>query len=272
MREAILEIGRDLAVGQSVMAECPECSVKKLSVTRYEDGLGYHCWRASCTLKPGAVTIGARGLGVGTPRPMPAEFKRVGYPYSTSLPREGDFAHEIVTRIGTGNPTRYTVTYGAECGILASGANVAVFRLYSLDNRERGWQSRDRNKQVRSGKLRPGPLYGTALPGKSEYPAFESCWIVEDPISAEILAARNRFALTILGTRLDVAVLDELWDAYPDCRRIYVALDPGAEDAAREAVRLCRSERGLDAIQVPLPDDIHRLDQDTLSRLLEAYP
>jgi hypothetical protein len=236
------------------MAECISCGQRKMSVTRYEDGLGYVCFRASCPTS-GSVTEGARLRDPRSPfftppfKPTPFFGEHQAYGYANAFIGDDHSAFDVYN---------------------TSDGHAAVFYLTDFAHCYRGWQRRTINKSLTSGKQLPGPLYGVY--GGARIGETGSLWVVEDPKSAIVLARRGRPALTLLGTRLDVAVLDELWDAYPDCRRIYVALDPGAEDAAREAVRLCRMERGLDAIQVPLPDDIHRLDQDTLTKLLEAYP
>ncbi len=256
MRETILEIGRDLAVGQSIMAECPECEARKLSVTRYGDGLGWICFRASCGVK-GAVTdmVPAPIARIGPPH-IPV-FKPRYCPYDLG-PIEG-YAKERLP--GHDEPWPWA-TYSA-------GPDRMVFMLDNFRYQQRGWTSRTRDKRIDSGKLLPGPLYGYYNGTAGDPP---SLWMVEDCVSAIYLADLGAAACALLGTNCSDPVFNELWDEFPNTRRVYVALDPGAEDAARKIVRKARTDFGLDAIQVPLPDDIHRLDQDTLTKLLEAYP
>jgi hypothetical protein len=264
VKEAILEIGRDLPIGASVYATCPKCQAqeKKLSVTRYEDGLGWVCFRASCGVK-GAVSD--TGYVSRPAERAPAKKKFEPRNYTGLLQGLHGYGLELADRISMGRPGYW--------GVWSAGPDAVYYLLEDFTGKARGWTVRTRGKSITSGKYVDRSLYGYYT--DPQYIARytpQSVWFVEDPLSAIRLAEADKSAVALLGTHASDGMLNEMWDEYPSLKRVYVALDPGAEDAARKIVTKCRFEYGLDAIQVLLPDDIHRLDSATFKSVLEAYP
>lgn len=259
--DTIRELGRDLPIGASCMAPCPFCQAaheSKLAITRYEDGLGYVCYRASCGAR-GAIPLASDNAS-RAPRELPAKKEFKPREFTKTLQYPHGYAGELVDRIGgLPLPGRWDVR--------SCGPDMVHYTLRDFSYSPRGWTTRTREKKIDSGRLVDKPLYGYYTGGYM--PLW--MWLVEDPLSAIRLAEADQSAVALCGTHASDGLLDELWDEHPSCRRIYVALDPGAEDAARKIVTKCRYEYGLDAIQVLLPDDIHRLDSATFKTILETY-
>lgn len=262
MREIIAMEGAALEIGETVMVECPFClaAERKFAITAYADGLGYICFRAGCGAK-GSVN-GMRELACQyAPKPGPKRFEPEEYVGELSPPQCDDFAGRCLARIGLSCET------GERCYGVKSirGGTGIYYPLWDYKGRQCGYQTRTEDKRVFTGRLLESQPYGMYSGG------LGNMWVVEDPLSAIRLADHQPEgwgmpnALSILGTNLPDGL-----DFLRNYARVYVALDPGAEEAARKIVRSLRTV-GVDAVMVILPDDIHRLDAGTFETLMETY-
>jgi hypothetical protein len=260
VRETISTEGADLAIGESMMTTCPFCNApeEKFAITRYEDGLGYRCFRASCD-ESGAVNAGPfADVHVGS-APRVSRFEPKPYTGELTSPAIDDFAGRLMSRIGL-SVKAAEERYGIKS---IWGGRGIYYPLQDRTGRQIGWQCRTEAKRVWQEKLLDTTLHGVY---ESVDNGMSNLWIVEDPLSAIRLAEEDKDALALLGTSLAAGIdIPGFYDT------VYVALDPGAEESARKIMRYLRSERGINAVMVVLPDDIHRLDPATFSTLLETY-
>ena len=157
----------------------------------------------------------------------------------------------------------------------ASGPWDRIDRLFAFDGTLLGHQSRRKNedgtKRVMTWPIVSRRLYAAYM---QTFKANESLWLVEDCRSAERLQQWGASAAALLGTNVSQEWIEtELLAAirFYGIRRILVALDPGAEDAAVKARRTLTEYANIDTLVVPLKQDIKDMDGEDLSRLLEYY-
>lgn len=152
--------------------------------------------------------------------------------------------------------------FGERC--LVEDETVTVWQLYDLKGRRTGHITRTADKQVRTYKEVPEAVYYW-----NGLPPYKTLWVFEDPKSASVCPQP---AVALLGTSLAAPLLDDIKTSQSPARplTVYVALDPGAEDAALEVHRRLR-DAGLTAVFVPMHKDFKDMTKDERDALLETY-
>lgn len=136
-----------------------------------------------------------------------------------------------------------------------------VWQLYDLNGRRTGHVTRNEFKNVKTYKEVQEPVYYSN--GMRPYHAL---WVFEDPRSAALCPMP---AVALLGTILPSSLLEHMKALSPrPC--VFVALDPGAEDAALRVHGRFR-EAGFDAVFVPMVMDYKDMPHEMREELLETY-
>lgn len=278
MNTTIRELGAGLQFGQSRLGLCPRCSggqsrERSFSVTRYRDGLGFLCFRASCGFKGRLTSYGEPAI-IDSPVPR-AAFSTRPYTGATCLPEPYSDVWEAISRICPPfdvTPVWPLSTFYGVRGV-PDEPRVQYFELRDFDGRKLGAITRtnhpDGTKDVRTWREAPGRLYSFYRPDGSQ--DSDTLWIVEDCLSAiRIAEYGGASAMALLGTHLNNSLLSEIRHSFPG-RPVFVALDPGAEDAARDVVTKLRNFAGLEAVQVILTEDIHRMPFEEFKTLVNHY-
>lgn len=220
---------------------CPKCGggdTRELSFSLFLDEPGTavhgHCFRATCrhwAVEP----VGAKDLFT-LPVAKPFEPTPLRKPYRRPYGAAGFGERRLV-----------------------ADESVVVWQLYDLSGRLTGHVTRDQNKIMRMYKEVPEPVYYW-----NGLPISGSLWIFEDPKSASMCP---QAAVALLGTSLPSSLLE---DIRPYKARIFVALDPGAEEQAATVHAKLRNA-GHEAVFVPMPADFKDLTQAQQDAMLEAY-
>ena len=273
LKAALVLTGAGLHVGMSRMMLCPWClggqsGEKSFSLTRYEDGLGYICYRASC---------GRRGSLYGVAPPPghgPASFEPRPYVGPLTATEPYTDVYSALFRIARPGASEIEIAamgyrHGVRCS--PEDAGLQYFECRSFDGRKLGAITRQNNtigKVVRTWRELPGPFY--SFYRGQDAGRTESLWVVEDCLSAIRLAESGQDAVALLGTHLNPEISRPLSHVlgFP---RILVALDPGAEIAGRKATKYLRLIAGFNAGQVLLPEDIHRMAPAQFEMLVDHY-
>lgn len=222
---------------------CPVClggrtKEEKLYVTGNRDGYVFICFRANCGFK------GRKGQQV-----------EAGYGHREFVPRP--FEQETVQ--GETEFERF-----AGITRLRKDTTTRVFECRGLDGALRGHVTRTADKQIKTYRLSPCIYYTKSRDSRNPL------WIMEDPVSAAKLNYYNPLmvGLALLGTDLSNAVRDDI------CKyssgTVYVALDPGAEEAAVSVINSLTA-RGINAVFVPLQKDIKDLESTEIRELVKIY-
>jgi hypothetical protein len=238
---ALREYMRIQPAGVNLRVRCPVCEELEASAVTYPDGGGtWLCFRASC---------GARGAWPGSAG---------AGPLPTAPP---PFVPRPVPLWMLDDP------------------GITVTQLRAFDGLTLGHQTRrvvDGKKEVRTWALLPRPMYHAPVPILVHTPDAGALWFVEDARSAERLAAHGRRAVALLGTSLQDKLLEELRFAVwrHAVTTMFVALDPGAEEAAAKVeARLNEKFLALRTCVVYLDTDIKDqalVDWDALLRYYTA--
>lgn len=260
-RAARAELARDMAdepVARHWTRLCPLCRGGRtrelsLSVDGNNDGYVWYCFRASCGFKGHAGKCG------------PEQQTRTGF---EPRPFEG------AMRWPTAEEARY---HGLSSARMAHDAGLyvdpdepttAIWECRGLGNTVLGHQTRTANKTIRTYRQHPA-FYHVVRP----HPADPgSMWIVEDPKSAARLGYHFPvIGVALFGTHMTRIVADHLTDyARLHGLRVYVALDPGAENEAHRIIRQF-IDYGVPVSYVPLQADIKDLDYGVLVDLVTQY-
>lgn len=149
--------------------------------------------------------------------------------------------------------------------VLVDDPTVTVWILRDLQGNRTGHITRTAAKRVLTYKEVDRSVYywnGLAL--------HKTLWLFEDPKSAAMCSVP---AVALLGTSLPASLLQDIADT-PRGRQlevtVFVALDPGAEDAAAKVHERLR-ERGMGAVFVPMPKDFKDMTSEERDMLLETY-
>lgn len=151
--------------------------------------------------------------------------------------------------------------FGERC--LVDDETVTVWQLYDLKGRRTGHVTRTADKQVRTYKEVPEPVYYW-----NGLQPYGSLWIFEDAKSAAVCSMP---AVALLGTSLPQSLVDDI-KALTGGKKVtvFVALDPGAEEAA-ERVHATLRGHGIDAVFVPMLKDFKGMTLDERDNLLDTY-
>ena len=267
--------------------QCPHClggysQERSLAVTLNPAGALFFCHRASCDFK-GFLPA---GYAVSQPPAKP----KAALPRPLTMPTEpvsGEwssyFAHLPGLVYGasplTRTPSVHELAALGRLTALTYDPTVLVTELRGVDGQALGHLTRQRHpdgtKTVRTWRAGAEPLYnfwrGTS----------KTLLIVEDSVSAYCLWEAGRWlrirgqlgeqdvpsSLALLGTNASDALVDVIKRLSP--ARIFVMLDPGAEEAAVRLARRLQSG-GLDAGPYFIGSDIKDTDFTSVYRLVRA--
>lgn len=222
------------ARGGSLRLVCPFCDGgpdKEISLvlTIRDDGAFYCCHRASCDQK-GAIGANTRRLLGGSESKIVAKQHE---PYRGRMqaiclddPAGNRFRHR---------PWGPSVKMPGDIGLFTDeGRTCEVWSLRNLLGERVGVQVRwtgGEKKRVKTYKETTGDVY--AAYGCLEGGERKSTWIVEDPLSAALIYSWGHPAIALCGTYMSPSLAVELSKQEAYTSGFMVALDPGAEDAAR---------------------------------------
>lgn len=211
------------------------------------DGLTGKCWRASCGPRGGGAFIrAATGFEVASAmRPEDLKPPFVPNPLREPYHKPADAQYRALVRLR----------------VLVSDPTTLVWQLTAFDYTHLGHVTRTADKTIRTFKDADRPMYywnGARVE--------ENClFVFEDPMSA---AWCREPAIALLGTNISDGLISEIKAAKP--WRVFVALDPGAEDAAlRVYERLVNA--GVSTVFVPMSKDFKDMTLDERNELLAAY-
>lgn len=221
------------ARGGSLRLVCPFCDGgpdKEISLvlTIRDDGAFYCCHRASCGQK-GAIGANTRRLLGGSESKIVKQHE----PYSGVLCPlvQEDAAGARFYSKPWGNNVRRPEDIGLYTNL---GRQFEIWVLRNLLGERVGVQVRwteGGKKRVKTYKETTGDVYTSY--GCLENLEADSTWIVEDPMSAALLYSHGVPAIALCGTYLSPGLAVELFAQEAYTSGFVVALDPGAEDAAR---------------------------------------
>jgi hypothetical protein len=243
---------REIAGQQTVRVLCPTCGggtrgEATFSVTFEGMGLArFCCHRASCGLHGQMALSGEAPPPSNVWRPRPLLW---GY----ATPGVGSYLwskHRYRLREHDDWST-FSITSGLYHR--EDEPSTAVWECHSVDGMRLGHHTRTADKGIQNWRILQRPMHYAMLRADAE--RKRSCWIVEDPMSAALLAWTGENAIALLGTHLTPELLRVLPDGY-----VYrVALDPDAFDKAITLTRKLR-DMGLQAACVPLARDIKDME------------
>lgn len=215
----------DLPLNETIYSDCPSCGGQmKFSVTRSREGVLWNCFKADCPEKGFEVTLGQL-----TPpakrstklRPWTHKLNALSGRWRQWLMRRFDVDPEIVDTIRITEQLR--------------------FALPILDPRgwERGWVIRqpwgmeDAGPKALTRMHQPGPTQSWHRP--TTQPLSDCVVLVEDQMSAMVVATGGFTAVALLGTQLDNDKVREIAMERPS--EVIIALDA---DATAQAFKLAR--------------------------------
>ncbi len=146
--------------------------------------------------------------------------------------------------------------------VLIEDPTTTVWQLYDINGRRTGHVLRTVDKNIRMFKEIPEPVYYS-----NGLRPYKSLWVFEDCKSAALC---REPAVALLGTNLPVSLLDHLTALNKPWPVVFVALDPGAEEAGEKVHRRLR-EAGIEAVFVPMVDDFKDMPEIDRETLLETY-
>lgn len=222
------------ARGGSLRLLCPFCDggpdrEVSLVLTIRDDGAFYCCHRASCGQK-GAIGANTRRL-LGTSESKIVAKQHEPYRGDLLIMHKDDAAFRRFASRAWG----LAVTHPENIGLYTDdGFAREVWVLRNILGERVGVQVRwteDEKKRVKTYKETTGDVYTSY--GCLENLEADSTWIVEDPMSAALLYSHGVPAIALCGTYLSPGLAVELLAQEAYTSGFVVALDPGAEDAAR---------------------------------------
>lgn len=264
---------KDMPVGQSRLIRCPVCDGGKtyehsFSITRYSDGFGYICFRASCGARGRIDYYASPGELVSPPG-----FLARPYEGPLCMPIPGSDVHQGLRRIAPGydDPGISILASTYDVRGAPDRPDLQYFMVRDFHANRLGAITRHRetnHRVVKTWRERPGAMFSVYR--EWDHPLTSTLWVVEDCLSAmRIHKFGLQSAVALLGTGVQDMVASAITAARP--QQVIVALDPGAEKAAHHAVHKLRNNFGLNAIQAIIPDDIHRLDYKTFHSVIRHY-
>lgn len=256
------EYMRSLDTGSAnTLHDCPDCGHHKLSVTKRDGKLLYHCWRASCGIRGTIELTGREAFESHTPDVK--EEHRYKGPINFLHPDEADI---ISTRFRL---SAYTVaTY------IRKNRDRYVLPIYTRDGMLRGyclrwpWAGTELIQDVNYGGLKSA-LYGEHTergPLQSWYKSTlgiaRAVVLVEDQISAMRLAQDASVdAVALLGVSLNA---EKVADIQRRGNNVVIALDADATRTAFEhartwgaAFKSCRVTVLTKDVKDMTPEELH---------------
>lgn len=255
---------------------CPICEGgtrkrRTLSVDLRDGVWLYLCHRASCPTKGAVPAVGNDGRilmdgggSVLTPRPLmdAMRFPAMGDDIADRLvPLIGDAVREFSNRHGL--------------RVLVNNPDTHVWSIENALRMETGHVTRTKDKRVLTWRAINSPFYGVFTP---PLPLIRNragtVVLVEDPLSASLLAEEGFRAVALLGTNLSREAAQEIVTGLGENTAYMVALDP--DDAGRGA-----SQKVLDRLRVAgarrawqwlLPQDVNKMtipERRALSNAIE---
>lgn len=146
--------------------------------------------------------------------------------------------------------------------VLVDDPTVTVWILRDLMGNRTGHITRTADKRVLTYKEVDRSVYYS-----NGLRAYGALWLFEDPRSAAMCA---KPAAALLGTSLPPSLLDDIKSIGEPLPTVYVALDPGAEDAGAAVHRKLR-DAGVAAVFVPMLKDFKDMTPEERDLLLETY-
>ncbi len=249
---------------------CPMCeggSRKRRTLSmNLRDGIWlYLCHRGSCPVRGAFPAIGNDGkLVIGKtgahfePRPLGEAYC---LPWS-DCPIFGRLAPVV------GNVQTFATAHGLRA--IESRPGTHVWRIRNVAGKLLGHVTRTEAKLCLTYREEPGPFYGY-FPGTSGGPPHRPVVLVEDCLSAALLADNDFPAIALLSTDLSREAVREIVDGLPSGTRFVVALDPDAPGqvaTARVVYRLHAA--GADARRFILPQDVNKMTRPEILEVCEA--
>ncbi len=178
-------------------------------------------------------------------RSKPSRFEPREFTHPVRLPQPGDEIWERVLRLGTQKGVdQFSLDWGLRT--LLKNPEIYAWECYDLKRQLIGWQARAPHKIITSYREHDGPFYAAFLPDGTEATAYPLL-IVEDPLSAALMADEGVPTVALLGTNMSDDLADDVrnWSLRFD-KRIYVAMDPDAAGltAQRRVIEALRSMGG----------------------------
>lgn len=226
--------------GTTYSGICPVCDGGKtheqsFSVSRNLDGyFAWKCHRASCGYRGQEAAFG----GATYERAAAREY--LPYAEELRLPTLNDeWGFKLGFQTGEPEVERFAARRGYR--VVTRHPEILAVELRALSGELRGYQLRTLDKRIRTIRQADGPLYYTGIASS------RTAWLVEDPLSAAMLAEAGAIAIALLGTNLPDELLREI-DEHPLIEHLVVCLDP---DAASASMANANKARGLGFNVVP---------------------
>lgn len=248
--------------GTTYSGICPVCDggrshEQSFSVTRNLDGyFAWNCHRASCGYRGHETAFGSATYERADAR------EYLPYAEELRLPTLNDeWGFKLGFQTGEAEVERFAARRGYR--VVASHPELLAVELRSLSGELRGYQLRTLDKRIRTIRQSDGPLYYTGVA------SGRTLWIVEDPISAAMIAEAGAPSVALLGTNFPDGLVEEL-NNHPRIENLVIALDP---DAAERSIVVTRRLRTVGFSVVPYFGyaDPKNLDADDLARLVRAF-
>lgn len=257
MRDTVYDSVREAYMQGVHRITCPKClgggNREYLTMTLLLDSpdiIG-KCWRATC----GAIIRERLAPGDAQNIPAAPEFSPRHLTAAYRMPEPGDAWYTKLVDAGGDVDT-------ARLRVLVDTPDTAVWVCKDVNGRHLGHVTRDLNKTIRTYKAVPESIYFA-----NSICWQQDCrWVFEDPMSATLCAER---AIALLGTYMSRDMAKHLRDAESRCS-FFVALDPGAEDAAMKVIKTLLNA-GLSATFVPMNEDFKDMNPGAREMLLESY-
>lgn len=225
---------------------CPLCGGgsrqrRTLSVNRRDGVWLWVCHRATCNAR-GAMAADPREI-LG--RSKPSRFEPREFTHPVRLPQPGD---EIWDRVWGLVPKNGCDQFALDWGLrtLLKNPEIYAWECYDLKRQLIGWQARAPHKVITSYREHDGPFYAAFLPDGTET-NNTALLIVEDPLSAALMADEGVPTVALLGTNMSDDLADDVrnWSLRFD-KRVVVAMDPDAAGltAQRRVIEALRSMGG----------------------------
>lgn len=260
---------------------CPMCGggssgERSLAISRYRTGYAWFCHRASCGYRGSStefrsgplpkrdthkVTAGEEMLRK-TSNPSARAYRDGQSTFSNTLSDDLKYLSHV-------DLEKYSVYRDPD------DFTRIIFVLYDTDGIVRGVHTRQRynqyDKVCRTYPVRaafvPGPVYGFYDGDKSR----DTCWIVEDPISAIRIAASGRRAVSAMGTNISRDLVSEVALSPRGVQTIILALDKDATLKAFERAYAVKQEIGVNCIPVMLNEDVKNMSLKDFVILMSLY-
>lgn len=257
-RADVLVAAAELAEGDSIYTTCPSCQREgKFSITRTDEGVLYHCFRASCTLK--GMIGGSRSAFTRTAPPA-----RDFTPFTGELvPLPQVWVDFMWENLGWG-----AAEHSLGRPMLAPELRRIAYPIRDPFGVRRGYSLRSYDKGVGTKSL-------TRMDMSAPHMSYYTCpnirlskhvLVVED-IPSAVRAAEYVNSVALCGTGCNGEYAAEIARKYDT---VTWALDA---DATRQALRLQREHSIMFSKSnvLVLPCDLKNMGRDQLEEFLDGY-